>query len=54
MRQLKRWEVTFFDKTENQEDALNWPQPWFANTAVIILPRMCVEANSEEMTADSG
>ena len=35
-------------------DVLNWPQPWFAPTTTIILPRMFVDANSEGMTEDKG
>ena len=34
--------------------AQSWPQPWFANTAVIIRPRTCDDANSDEMTALNG
>lgn len=30
------------------------PKPWAAKVAVIIRPRIRVEANSEEMTAESG
>jgi hypothetical protein len=34
--------------------ARSWPQPWAAKTAVMRRPRMRVEANSDEMTAESG
>lgn len=30
------------------------PKPWAAKVAAIIRPRIRVEANSEEMTAESG
>ena len=30
------------------------PKPWAAKVAVIIRPRIRVEANSDEMTAESG
>jgi len=38
----------------SKEDSPKLPQPWFAKTAVIILPRILVAANSEEMTELKG